>query len=365
MEKIKKISAALLAMAIACGAMASCGGSDNSSSSSSEAETTTTTAAAEGEKDVEAESDDGAAAEESKADEAAAESEAEAEGDTADEGAAEGAIPDPNWKPVYDYAGYDAFLMFGDMQWLWGNWNHQGVVHKEDFDTADPAGYGYGIDADITGDGEYTVAITKDSILNNNGYVNPQVAVDEDTGAILGAEGTVVFCVDIVGLMNGDYVSGMDDNGEWQMDTEVKKNKLKEGDNHYDEGKIGDYKPSDLKVELVSIKADGKEVEFDPTKIKYGNIEDNNNRYRIEIYNSYGKTVEDPGIDPMALVFNESLEVTFTIEGLGEVKTFPEVAPFGDGAAATEEKAEDAAEEEAPAEEEKAEETAEEEKAAE
>ena len=325
MEKIKKLSAALLAMAVACGAMASCGGSDNSSSgSSAEAETTTTAAAAEDEskEDVEAESDDGATAEESKADETVTELDDEPAAD------ATGAIPDPNWKPVYDYAGYDAFLMFGDMQWLWGNWNHQGVVHKEDFDTSDPAGYGYGIDADITGDGEYTVAITKDSILNNNGYTNPQVAVDEDTGAVLGAEGTVVFCVDIVGLMNGDFVSGMDENNEWQMDTAVKKNKLKEGDNHYDENKIGDYKPSDLKVELVSIKADGKEVEFDPTKIKYGNIEDNNNRYRIEIYNSYGKTIEDPGIDPMALVFNESLEVTFTIEGLGEVKTFPEVEAF-------------------------------------
>lgn len=297
MDRMKKISAALIAMTMVMSMATSCGDTGSSDNSNTDAE---------GEEDA---GDDAGA-------------------DT---------IPDPNFAPDYDYDGYEAFLMFGDINWLWGNWHAQGVVHSSTFDEKDPTGYGYGIDADITGDGEYTVSITKDSIAYNNGLTNPQVALDEDTGAVIGAEGTVVFCVDIVGLMNGDGVSGLDDNGEWAANNPVKKNKLKEGDNHYDVDTIGDFNPEDITVTLTSIKADGQEVEFDPEKIRYGNIEDNNNNYRIEIFNTYGntgKTADDYPIDPNSLVFNESLEVTFTIEGLGEVKTFPEVAPFGDGAAA-------------------------------
>ena len=73
-----------------------------------------------------------------------------------------------------------------------------------------------------------------------------------------------------------------------------------------------------LKVELKSIKADGQEVAFDKAKIKYGNIEDNNNCYRIEIYNDYGDTAKDSPIDKDNLAFEDSLEITFSIEGLSE-----------------------------------------------
>ncbi|MGN0633972.1 MAG: hypothetical protein ACI4JW_08895 [Oscillospiraceae bacterium] len=332
MEKFKKFSAAVIAMMMACGMMASCG---DEKTEESKADDTKSTAATDENK------------EESKA-EAEAESEAEP-------APVEEAEP---YTPVYEYQGYDAFLMFGDVSWLWGNWNGQGVVHSPDFDESDPAGYGYGVDADITGDGEYTVAITSSSIVGTDSYVNPQVAIDEDTGAALAAEGTVVFCVDIIGLCDGTQVSGLDaDTNEWTItDIEEGKQKLKDGDNHYDVNAKGDYKVGDITVTLTSIKCDGQEIEFDPTKIRYGNIEDNNNRYRIEIYNSYGTTALDPGIDPFSLYFEKSLEVTFTIEGLGEVKTFPEVAPWGAAAAA--ETAEDSVAEEAPAEDAAAEEEA-------
>jgi hypothetical protein len=144
------------------------------------------------------------------------------------------------------------------------------------------------------------------------------------------AAGTVVFCVDILGLLDGTEVSGLNkDTGEWEV-TEADKNKLTEGeDNHYDKFAVGDYKVSDLSVEVTSIKCDGVEVNFDASKIRYGNIEDDNNCYRIEIYNSYGSTATDPAFDPLADInFSDSLEVTFTITGLGEVKTFPEVEAF-------------------------------------
>lgn len=45
--------------------------------------------------------------------------------------------------------------MFGDGEWLWGNWEGQGEPE---------ATKAFGVDADITGDGEYTVSITNASI---------------------------------------------------------------------------------------------------------------------------------------------------------------------------------------------------------
>lgn len=326
MEKIKKISAALIALTMACGLMASCGESESSKDSTKD--TTTTTAAAETEEtEADAEGEEGDAAETEEGDAEGGETAADA-GDI---------TPDPSYQHNYEFDGYDAFLMFSDLGgWFWANMNHEGSVHKEGFDATDPNAYGYGVDADITGDGEYTVSLTKDSIYQNNGVLNPQALINEDDGTIFPAEGAQVFCVDIVGICDGDHVSGLADDGStWEMAQEAKENKLKDGDNHYDEEAKGDYNPADLTVKLVSIKCDGVEVPFDESKVRYGNIEDNNNRYRIEIYNSYGTTASDGCIDPFAINFNKTLEVTFTIEGLGEVKTFPEVEPFAaDGAAA-------------------------------
>lgn len=326
MEKIKKISAALIALTMACGLMASCGESESSKDSTKD--TTTTTAAETEETEADAESEE---------DETAETEEGEGDAEGGDSAAAGDTVPDPSYQHKYEFDGYDAFLMFSDLGgWFWANMTHEGSVHKEGFDATDPNAYGYGVDADITGDGEYTVSITKDSIYQNNGVINPQALINEDDGTIFAAEGAQVFCVDIVGLCDGDHISGLNpDTNEWEMDQEAKQNKLKDGDNHYDEEAKGDYNPADLTVKLVSIKCDGVEVPFDESKVRYGNIEDNNNRYRIEIYNSYGTTATDGCIDPFAINFNKSLEVTFTIEGLGEVKTFPEVEPFAaDGAAA-------------------------------
>lgn len=74
---------------------------------------------------------------------------------------------------------YDAFLMFADSSWLWGNWN------AGDFAAGETT---------ITGDGTYTVYIdnTMESALVEN----------EDTLELepMVALGTVVFCVDIAGL---------------------------------------------------------------------------------------------------------------------------------------------------------------------
>lgn len=189
-----------------------------------------------------------------------------------------------------EFEGYDAFLMFADNSWSWGNWNG----HAQEGEAA------YGIDADITADGEYTVSVHKDWIVESGEFVNETAILDPDTGEICSAEGTVVFCVDIIGLLYDEEVG------------------LEEGDdaktNPATKGTFANA--DDLTVELLSIKADGVEVDFDASKIKYGNIENDNNKYRIEIFNQYGDTAADPAFDPLSLAFATDLSVTFSIAGL-------------------------------------------------
>ena len=78
-----------------------------------------------------------------------------------------------------------------------------------------------------------------------------------------------------------------------------------------EESKLVRLLMSDLKTAVV-----GEEIEFDDSKIVKGNIETDNNCYRLEIYNEYGKGKADPGVDQSKLLFSKSLEVTFTITGL-------------------------------------------------
>ncbi len=58
------------------------------------------------------------------------------------------------------------------------------------------------------------------------------------------------------------------------------------------------------------------EVAFDNSKLLFGNIEDANDNYRIEIYNDFGDTVNDPGLNTSDLVFSNGIEITFTLDGI-------------------------------------------------
>ncbi|WP_338731598.1 hypothetical protein [Mangrovimonas cancribranchiae] len=60
----------------------------------------------------------------------------------------------------------------------------------------------------------------------------------------------------------------------------------------------------------------GTEVPFDNSKLDLGDLEGNGN-LRLEIYNEFGTTVNDPGLNTADLNFNSSIEVTFTISGTG------------------------------------------------
>ncbi|MBR6359872.1 MAG: hypothetical protein IKS11_09530, partial [Lachnospiraceae bacterium] len=92
------------------------------------------------------------------------------------------------------------------------------------------------------------------------------------------AAGAMVFCVDVVGGSNAMKEEGM-------------------------------------KYELKGLKvlADGKEFPVDVTKVVTGDIEDNGN-FRIEIYNEYGASVNDPGFVATDLSFANTLEVEFTLD---------------------------------------------------
>ncbi|MFV0290762.1 MAG: hypothetical protein ACK5IJ_07685 [Mangrovibacterium sp.] len=54
----------------------------------------------------------------------------------------------------------------------------------------------------------------------------------------------------------------------------------------------------------------------DSSKLAFGNIEDNNDKYRIEIYNAYGATASNSPIVAADLKFSSSVSITFTISGL-------------------------------------------------
>lgn len=162
--------------------------------------------------------------------------------------------------------GHEAFLMFTDKNWGWGNWNA-----KNDG--------GIGEDADVTGNGTYTVSLSADAFA-------------EDPGV---AEGATVFCVDIVGLANSD-----------KIDT------------------------SDMKISDVVVKADDKEIKDTEFNYFVGNIEKEKSDIRIEIRNEYGLSTINDDETPFLTKDNEvfddlsvadTLSVTFTVSGCKEGAT--------------------------------------------
>lgn len=62
--------------------------------------------------------------------------------------------------------------------------------------------------------------------------------------------------------------------------------------------------------------ADPIELAVDNSKLILGNIEDNNDKYRIEIYNEYGASQPDPSVVPADVLFGNSIEITFTLSGI-------------------------------------------------
>lgn len=79
--------------------------------------------------------------------------------------------------------------------------------------------------------------------------------------------------------------------------------------------KVTDYEK--VSVKDVKVALDGKEVAVDQSKVKYGNIEKENDKWRIELFNAYGDTMANPPIAGIEdLTWDDTLEVTFTLEGI-------------------------------------------------
>ena len=173
----------------------------------------------------------------------------------------EAPTPEASTTPPVDQD--QAFLMFTDSSWNWGNWNTK-------------VNGGYGNDALITGDGDYSVSIDAE------GFQEYQENAGNKDFELSEADGACVLLVSIQNLCNSPNLD-----------------------------------ISDMVVSNVRIYADGEEVSHDNSKILMGNIEGNGNFF-IEIYNSFGKTEDDPSIDLQSLAFKESLSVSFTLSGIKE-----------------------------------------------
>ena len=199
------------------------------------------------------------------------------------------------------FEGYDAFLMFADGNMNWGNWNGQGYHGQPSF----------GVDADVTADGTYTVSITRASIqARDDAGVNESLQYYENwdgSEELKSPEGVTMLCVDITGLLDGTLAA----------DGKELEGFLAEGENANINKKVkGDYRGDEIKVELLSIEADGWEIDFDPSKVRYGNLDEEDNCYRIEIADLMLRDASEAAIDVDEFGFYNSLSVTFRVSGI-------------------------------------------------
>lgn len=96
----------------------------------------------------------------------------------------------------------------------------------------------------------------------------------------------------------------------------------------------------DAVATLDKVEVDGAEISVDGSKILYGDIEEKGN-FRIDIYNMYSDTKDDPGVN-QATPVNESLSVTFTVSGLGDAAAETDAAPAEETTAAADTSADEA-----------------------
>ena len=147
----------------------------------------------------------------------------------------------------------------------------------------------------ITGDGTYTVS------------TNFPAWQDQDTGDETPAlaNGTTVFCVDIVGLAT-------DKNAGKGTDAFAA---LEDGDfaGKMAVAKDAGIEVSDVKVTLTDADGNKTDLAVDQSKVYFGDLEGNGN-IRIELYNEYGAKSES--IDRSAIVDATDIAVTFTITGI-------------------------------------------------
>lgn len=75
----------------------------------------------------------------------------------------------------------------------------------------------------------------------------------------------------------------------------------------------GNEASSNFKATLKEVKLDDKAINFDASKVKYGNIENDKSNYRIEMYNEYGSTKADDPFTAADFDDYSSMDITFTV----------------------------------------------------
>ncbi len=82
-----------------------------------------------------------------------------------------------------------------------------------------------------------------------------------------------------------------------------------------------------------SSEEEGTSITFDNSKIVFGDLEDNGN-LRIEIYNEYGSTAPNPPVNTSDFIFDKSISVTFSLDGIvlkeGAVGNYSAAISFAD-----------------------------------
>lgn len=174
----------------------------------------------------------------------------------------------PERTPLPTEDGCIAYMVYADENWCWGNF----------------APGENGRDTVITGNGTYTVSLHWEDFAGGCGDA---------------AHGAILWCVEMVGMANTQ-----------KFDT------------------------SDMVISDVILFVDGREISSDSNKMYYGNL-DNSENIRLEICNEWGgqaggfktKDVDENG-NPIAAGFDlseleaeDSISVTFTIEGIREGST--------------------------------------------
>ena len=191
--------------------------------------------------------------------------------------------------------GCDAFIMYAGDAWEPAIWNDSGSNLGDD-------GTGYtwkSKTARINKSGTYTVAIND---------ITAKV-VDDETGDIIttpmNSNNAIMFAVEIEGLSTALGISR-----EYDSSTAAEKMQY---------AKSKGVNITDVKIVQVS---DGKtkNIPVDINKIYFGELESSGD-FRIEIYNEYASTRNDPPITTSDISFNESISVTFTIE-MPEIKEY-------------------------------------------
>lgn len=183
--------------------------------------------------------------------------------------------------PLSEEDGYTAWMRYCDNNWGWSN--------NDKLET------NVGSTVKIVDNGTYTLELKKEDFAE--APENP-------------AEGAMVWCVELTGMTDAQ-----------------------------------NFDTSDMNVKDVTIKVDGKKIATDSSKMYFGNIEDDNNVVRLELCNEWGfgggdfktRDVDEndepvaAGFDLSKVKFEDSVSVTFTLEGIKEGSTPADAWVTADG----------------------------------